>query len=778
MHHPARQMPARSHRSPGPARQKGMATLWIVLMVGLAVSVTVAASIYALRGDQQRQVTTHSVTAAQAAAWRGVEVVRRYLLAVDPATMAGWANANGGLAMPATFSGMGAIGIPDGNAQITALSGASGNYQVAATITALAGSGSTTTSATVEVLYDVTPGGGGTPTSPVCATIPAAPMVFNGDLNITGGSLGVTNPTGFENIAVAGSITLSGASQASISGCAKGDVTLSGGGILSGGHVHSQGTIRINQMGNPSNTTLWGRNVTIGSGVSGGNYTAVKAGAYAASVYSGGTLIGTTEVGGRLIASTVSGGLPWSVGTVLPSTSGRIVVTLASGDTWLLDLSALTTDPGSGAVTGAASAQHLSGTSTDALPDQLTFRSTGIAGGTITLATLTIEQLWGHYLSISGWGGRYTAVLANGDVDIVTGTIGSLVGGRDITATQAGLYWNFPTVGNGTVAGELKWGGSRQTVPDVGAAMPGLRTRQSGTTPGLPGIPFCDTRVDAIDVSTYRDGANYIFEWLEGAPHLTIRNVRNKAGQSMDGVYNLATQDVRRLPANGAQFLTCNWNQADNGAAHCFRDKTATGAWTITGLTHLPRGVFWFDAALKIDGTQLRDDDGNRDLLTTLIAKGYVTLTQSGHDRLIAPNFSTPARICDGDYYPSNLCDKTGASSQFTEWTDAADTRHRGLPIGNVALVTESGAQLSGWEIHGNVILGSTLATAAQTTVIHGSLTVGTNSPGSATTIQQGGAQVIVPLNGDNHYNPGICEAPSVTPGGPAAATVRWSRYR
>lgn len=269
-------------------------------------------------------------------------------------------------------------------------------------------------------------------------------------------------------------------------------------------------------------------------------------------------------------------------------------------------------------------------------------------------------------------------------------------------------------------------------------AMPGLRTQQTGTTPGLPGIPFCDTRVDAIDVSTYRDGANYIFEWLEGAPHLTIRNVRNRAGQSMDGVYNLATQDVRRLPANGAQFLTCNWNQAENGAAHCFRDKTATGAWSITGLTHLPRGVFWFDNALTINGTQLRDADGNRDLLTTLIAKGYITLKESGHDALIAPNFSTPALVCDGDYYPGNLCDKTGSASQFTEWTDAAGVSHRGLPIGNVALVTESGAQLSGWQIHGNVILGSTLATAAQTTVIHGSLTVGTNTPGSATTVQQG----------------------------------------
>ncbi len=774
----SRRTRARRSCAPGPARQKGMATLWIVLMVGLAVSVTVAASIYSLRGNQQRQITTHSVTSAQAAAWRGVEVVRRYLLAVDPATMAGWASGSGGLAMPATISGMATIGIPDGNAQITALSGASGNYQIAATITALAGSGSTTTSATVEVLYDVTPGGSSTPSSPVCATIPAAPMVFNGDLNITGGSLGVTNPAGFENIAVAGNINLTNASQATFSGCAKGNVSLSGGGILSGGHVYAGGTIQINQMANPSDTTLWGRNVTVGSGVSGGNYTAIRAGAYTANVYDGTTLIGTTEIGGKLIGSTVTGVLPWSAGVIVPTNVGRVVLTLSSGDTYLLDLTSVTTDAATGLVSGASGAEHLSGSSTSALTDQLTFRASSIAGGAVSVATITVNQMWGHQVSITGWDGNYTSLLANGDLDVVSGTIGNLVGGRDVIATRAELYHNFPKLGTGNIAGVLRYSQSRQIVPDTAMAMPGLRTQQTGTSPGLPGIPFCDTRVDAIDVSTYRDGANYIFEWLEGAPHLTIRNVRNQAGQSMDGTYNLATQDVRRLPANGAQFLTCNWNQAENGAAHCFRDKTATSAWSVTGLTHLPRGVFWFDNALTINGTQLRDADGNRDLLTTLIAKGYITLTESGHDKLIAPNFSTPALVCDGDYYPSNLCDKTGTASQFTEWTDAAGVSHRGLPIGNVALVTESGAQLSGWQIHGNVILGSTLATAAQTTVIHGSLTVGTNNPGSATTVQQGGAQVIVPQDRDNHYNPGICEAPAVTPGGPAAATVRWSRYR
>ncbi len=66
----------RKHPSVPPRRQRGVATLLIVLVVGLAVSVTVAATVYSLRGTQAKQLTTHSATAAQAAAWRGVEALR------------------------------------------------------------------------------------------------------------------------------------------------------------------------------------------------------------------------------------------------------------------------------------------------------------------------------------------------------------------------------------------------------------------------------------------------------------------------------------------------------------------------------------------------------------------------------------------------------------------------------------------------------------------------------------------------------------------------------
>ena len=760
-----------------PSRQRGMATLYIVLAVGLAVSVTVAASFYALRGDQQRQITTHSVTAAQAAAWRGVEVLRRYLLEVDQATLASWADGSGGLTLPAGVSGMEPLGIADGDARLTSIAGSGSSFQIGALVTAQAGSGSTLTQATVEVLYDLTAGGSGGGGSPTCAVIPAAPMIFNGDLVIRGGSLSVSNASGFEQIAVTGNIDLSSASSARISGCAKGNVTLSGGGIVAGGHLHAQGDITVSNMSPPDNTTLWGRNVTVNQ--YGGNYNAIQGGAYTANVFGDGRLIGTTEVGGQLLAGSVSGGLPWTVGTVVPATAGRITITLTSGDTWLLDLSKGDIDAATGSFTPTSGAEHLAGQSTTALPTPLSFAATGIAGGRVGVTDATTRLMWGHTVVVAGWNGSYDVLYANGDLDMVSGRVGRLVGGRDVIARQASQWSNFPNIVSGTIANVLRYGNGQQVPAGTQAAPAGLRQQQTGTTPGLPGIPFCDTRVNRIDVSSYRAAANYIFEWVDNAPHLTIQNVRAANGTALDGTYNLATSDVRRLPANGERFLVCDWQDGGQDRGHCFRNKTSSGtAWSATGLTAFPRGVAWFDNAVSINGIQLGSNDGSRALINTLVARGNITLTTGSSDKdLTAPNFSTPGLLCSGAFRPTNLCDTTGANPQFASWEDSNGVTRRGLPVGNMAVVAEGLGSLGGWNIRGNVILGRELSNNANATVIHGSLTVGTNQSGSTTSISQGGAEVHVPTNEDQTYLPGICEAPTPTPGGPASASVRWSRY-
>lgn len=737
---------SRSAFSP-PRRQRGIATLLIVLLVGLAVSVTVAATIYSLRGTQSQQLTTHSATAAQAAAWRGVEALRLYLLQVEKTVWPGWV---GNDAKP--VSGLGALGVR--SATVTAIEATgSDHYRVTAQVTGEAGVGSALTTATVEVVYDVSPGSGTPGTPEVCHSMPNAPMVFNGNLNYSGGSLEVVNPVDYENVVVAGDLTIGGGSTARISGCVKGNVSLSGGGITNNGHIHSEGSIKINGMGNPSGTTLWGRNVEIGNGVGGGNYAAIKAGAYSAVVYSGGRAIGTAEVGGRLVASTVTGGLPWTKGDVVPAASGRVVITLTDQSRFLLDLGKVSIDASTGTVSGAAASARLkdeldTGPDNATLPDVLGFTSVSVTGGKASIHTLTVAQLWGQKVSVLGWNGNYTSLWGGGDIDMVSGTIGNLLGGGNMTVTDVRV------TGSGRLAGTLN-----KTVANVQA-------NQAGTSPGLPGIPWCDARVKAVDANNYKGLANYIFESVNGQPQLTIQHVKRADGSSIDGVYPLKTPTPAQLVVLQA-LMTCN-NTNDKG---CQNIRQSNGSWYLNGVGKFPAGVLWFDAGLTINGTTM-------DLLNTVVNKGGdLALTTAGHRDLVAPNFAGASKVCGGDFYPSNLC---ASRSAFVTWdsTDAQGktTTYTGLPIGNAAVIAEEGAAMAGWTVRGSVLLGKQLSTSGALVTIQGSLTVGSNQRAD-TTITAGGISLEVP-NGNGLNLLPVCSAGSSgLPSAPASAGVLWSRY-
>ena len=741
-------------------RQRGVATLLIVLMVGLAVSVTVAATIYSLRGTQSQQLTTHSATAAQAAAWRGVEALRLYLLQVETSVWPGWV---GNDAKPVT--GLEALGIRAATVTSVEATG-SDHYRVSAQVTGTAGVGNALTTATVEVVYDVVPGSGTPGLPPVCASMPKAPMVFNGNLDYSGGKLDVTNAVNYENIVVAGNLTIGGGSTARISGCVKGDVSLTGGGITDNGHLYSEGNIRINGMGNPSGTTLWARNIEIGNGVSGGNYNAIKAGVYAVAVYAGTQMIGTAEVGGRLIPSTVTGGTPWVTGTVAPLATGHVLITLTDQSQFLLDFSKqdsagaaiFQVDPATGLVTGTASAERLKGADDVALPEGLSFRSTRIAGGTVGLATLTVGQLWGYNVNVTGWSGKYETLWASGAIAMTSGTVKNLLGGGNMTVNDVAVS------GSGRIAGSLN------------KNLSNVQANQAGTSPGLPGIPYCEARVKPVDADNFLGMANYAFSSAGGVAQLTIRNVKRANGESIDGVYPLQNPNAAQL-AILQELMTCN-NSNDKG---CRNVLQRDGSWLLHGVGKMPAGVLWFDQSVKIDGT-------STDMLNSVVVRGCddpsqttcggnVTFTSSGHRDFIAPNFAGAARVCGAAFYPSNLC---ASRSRFVEWegpgADGKPQTYQGLPIANTAVIAEGGADIAGWELRGSVMLGKQLATSGATVTIHGSLTVGSNQTAN-TTISAGGISVDVPSGGGLNLIPVCSGGSGGLPASPASASVQWSRY-
>ena len=738
----------------GGSRQRGIATVLIMLLVGMSLSAAVLGTAYYVRSTQDQGMSAHAQAQAQIKAWTATEIVRMYLQQLQTD-----GNLTNFLAqtMPIALTLTGDSGASDGatglmSARVTAADSTASTVTVEITGVSARGTKAEASSKMQEI-YST--GTGGT-SSQQCVASPKATAFFKGDVSITGGTTSVTNGTTYSGIAVEGNLTIQNASSAIISGCVKGNINLSGGGIDANAALSSEGTITITSMATPTNATLWAKIIDIGNTGS-GSYNALKAGAYSASVSSGGTTIGSANIGGQIIPTT-AGTVPWVTGSVIPPGTGSIIITLTDGTKFLLDLSKTSISSTTGVVTNTSSATRLNGSGS--LPNSLAFSALSIYGGGIDIFTLTVGQMWGNKLNVQGYGGTYSNVLSNDEFKIVTGTVTKLVGGGNLWAANGGCSaptncYNFPSVTNGNIAGSLYYGSGRSS----GATLSNLTVNQKNTSPGLPGIPYCDTRADAISADAYKSQANYVFEYVSGLPQLTIQNVKNSAGVSLNGIYSLRTPTVAQKNVLSS-LMTCNYSNN----AGCLQTGSA---WSFSGVQKFPPGVVWFDSAVTIDGTTV-------DLLNSFIGKGNITLTSSGHQDLIAPNFSTPALVCDGINYPTNLCNKTTTPSTFMTWNDSNGVSRTGLPIANMAVLTEGDLTSSGWTINGNVVLGGQVATGGATTNINGSISVGVNSF-SSTTITSGGLKINTKqLNTSQGYLPSnSCVSTST----PSTVKILSSRY-
>ncbi len=66
-----------------PLQQRGIATLLIIMLVGMVLSVTALGVMYSVRTSQEQQVTVHAATHSQAGVWTAAEAVRLYLEKLD-----------------------------------------------------------------------------------------------------------------------------------------------------------------------------------------------------------------------------------------------------------------------------------------------------------------------------------------------------------------------------------------------------------------------------------------------------------------------------------------------------------------------------------------------------------------------------------------------------------------------------------------------------------------------------------------------------------------------
>lgn len=67
------------HRLRLPKQQRGLATILIIVLAGLAITATSLGMMYAVRGAQETQISNHALVPAESKAWSGVEIMRLYL---------------------------------------------------------------------------------------------------------------------------------------------------------------------------------------------------------------------------------------------------------------------------------------------------------------------------------------------------------------------------------------------------------------------------------------------------------------------------------------------------------------------------------------------------------------------------------------------------------------------------------------------------------------------------------------------------------------------------
>lgn len=764
--------------------ERGIATVLMLLLIGLTVSAAVVGTVYYINSAQEQGVSVHGQTQAQIKAWTGVQVVQGYLqqlVANDAAngtttlkTLAAAISDAGSAGIPLHITGVTGI-----SAKAIAVDSATNPTTITFDVTGVSAADTRAeSSATIRSVFSIPAATSSSAGNGSCGTSPKASAVFKGDVSITGGSTSVTAGSDYAAIAVEGALTIGSASQAKISGCTTGDISLSGGGIYDNAYLYSQdGTITINQMSTPVNATLWGKAINIGNTGTGG-YAALKAGAYAVSVVAEGATIGTAKAGGRLLANGATG-TPWSGGTVVPWNSGTLLVTLSDSTQFLVDLKSVVIDSTTGQLSSVqAASTQLSGSG--AIPDTMTLRAASVYGGAIDLYNLVVTETWGYNLTFKGYGGTYSSVKAAGDFKAITPTISTLTGGGYLWATGGGCSgsscWNFPTINAGAIAGDVFYGSAKSPFTGTASTFK-FGKNQAGTSPGLPGVPFCDTRVNKMDVSEYATQANYVFSFNGTVPTLTVQNVKTRNGTSLDGTYDLQSGDVRKLAT--LPFMNCNWQtDAGSSGAHCLRNASPSTGWTLTGITRFPPGIALFYGNVTIDGVQASSQSVLND---SVLSTGSVTLTSAGHVPLRAPNYAGAATTCDGDIYPTNLCNKTVTPSTLATWKDSSGNNHAGLPIGNIVLATNQNLSSSGWQLDGIVIVGQRVYTEGATTSINGTLTVGANrqdgsDSSTTTTITAGGLQVNTSsVTSDQGYSPnGSCSARSNTTG---SVKVLWTRY-
>lgn len=241
------------------ASQRGMATTFVMLLTGMAMTVTAMGMVYGIRSAQEQQMASHATVPAESRAWEGVELVRLYLL--DLATQTPTTLAEDRLlsltgTLTTNINGL-TISVSEPYSKTTGIIG----FNISSAVAVNGAAGAT---ATLQAFYNVKLGSGSGSGTP--APSPGGPVLtFSKTLNLTGSITFKGNPV--TKIKVKGDATLSGSVTGLQNLQATGDIVIGSG--IQVDEVFANGTLTLNGSASTLKGSALG-NITLNSGGSQG----------------------------------------------------------------------------------------------------------------------------------------------------------------------------------------------------------------------------------------------------------------------------------------------------------------------------------------------------------------------------------------------------------------------------------------------------------------------------------------------------------------------------
>lgn len=703
----------------------------LVILIGLAMTVTTIGVVHVVRSSQEGQLSLHSLTPSQQSAWTGAEILRRYLAAVDATTLC---NLSGALKIS------GASGLSISIASVTpGTSGTTTVYHVVANIAgAVTAAADAASTATLQVVYIVTPNPGSSSPGGSGSTAPGvniSTINIYKNLNMTGGItvLGGNNA----NLNVQGNVTLDNASITGINIInATGDVSIGSG--IHVNQVHANGNVTVTGSASVDQISALG-NVVVDGGAKPFAITANGSVTFNGGSATSVTAIGDVNVpaGGTVIGSiTTMGKVNWTgSGGNVTSIQANGTVTYAGSNNGATSI----TSQGDVTLTGQG-AQNVT-----------TMGNVIINNGFASIANLKAQG----DLNLNSWTG-------------VTGIIGGKLTKSDPNmpakvTVQSGYTVSIPTI-------------TLSPLPPVTVSQPAidayaLKPSANYVFQMVSGA----VQVTVNNVSGITSGTYYLGSYPFG---------NGRGYQDF-----LCTQLVTgTLDSNGVGQCS---QPATPGVTICQGQATensclsySNGAWTISGRS-FTRGVLWFQGDLNLS---------NGFYLDTAIATGNIITSGSfridapnyaGYAEMCAnatPSGMTLDAVQVSDFnniYATNLCDASGQALLEN-------------PIGNVALLaggyvneTFSGGNINvgaSSVINGSVLAGNQVNTGGSTT-INGSITSAAENTSDTSPVTLSGATLLNYSQLPGTYHPGTvpcmknCAATSTPGGSTNQSVIQWTRY-